>query len=120
MSTPPSEQHDANLPSITTAGTDRTPSSLARRTTSMAFMSCTTTSQDGHASRLTASTASWQIAQSALKISTLRFVATCDTPYRLSKSRTEQLMRKALRPGAYSKVKCEVRPFLTRVGRGLG
>jgi hypothetical protein len=63
----------------------------------MSFMSCTMTSHDEHASRFTASMASWQAAQPALNISILRLLA-------ISLSCTNARAQK-VHPGPYSKVK---------------
>src|SRR5439155_17207793 len=68
-------QQSASLPLITTAGTDRMPRLLARLATFGSFMSSTVTSHDGHAVLLTRAIVSSQVAQPALKISTLRLVA---------------------------------------------
>jgi hypothetical protein len=46
---PLSAQHDANLPSITTAGTDRMQSDLARLAMLASFMSLAITSSDAPA-----------------------------------------------------------------------
>ena len=63
------EQQSASLPSMTTAGTERIPSAVARWIVGGAFISRTVTSQDGHATRLTNWIASSQTVQPALKIS---------------------------------------------------
>src|SRR5262249_30606746 len=75
MSTPLPAQQDANLPSITTAGTDRMPNPLARATTRLSVIWCTITSSEEPASRFTASIVSLQVAQPALNISILRLSA---------------------------------------------
>src|SRR5439155_27056368 len=77
---PRSVQHAANLPSMTTAGTERTPSALARLATSLSCMSSTITSQDGQAAAFTVSTASLQAGQPALNTSTFRLVAIFPSP----------------------------------------
>src|SRR6516162_11942790 len=68
-------QHSASLPSITTAGTERMPSSLARFATSTSRMSWTITSHEGQAARLMTSMASWQAAHPALNTSIFRVAA---------------------------------------------
>src|SRR5262249_218261 len=68
-------QQLASLPLITTAGTERIPSVLARFATSMLFMSCTITSQDGHAARLINSVVSVHVAHPALNTSIFRLSA---------------------------------------------
>src|SRR5258707_747898 len=67
-------QHEASLPSITTAGTLRTPEVLALVAASDFCMSWTTSSCDEPASRLTSSMVSLQVEQPALKISIFLFV----------------------------------------------
>lgn len=62
-------QHEASLPSITTAGTLRTPYSLAFFATSLFCISCTATSCDEPASRFTISIVSLHVPQPALKTS---------------------------------------------------
>src|SRR5262249_29249799 len=66
-------QQSANLPSITTAGTDLIPSVFARLATFGSFMSSTLTSQEGQAMLLTRATVSWQAGH--LKTSTFRLLA---------------------------------------------
>src|SRR5437762_9387337 len=65
---------------MTTAGTERTPSVLARLATSLSCMSSTITSQDGQAAAFTVSTASLQAGQPALNTSTFRLVAIFPSP----------------------------------------
>src|SRR5437667_8367713 len=64
-------QHPASLPSITTAGTLRTPRLFARSATCRSFISSTVMSHEGHAILFTSLIVSSQQPQPALKISTL-------------------------------------------------
>jgi hypothetical protein len=68
-------QHPASFPSITTAGTLRTPYRFAWDATSDFCMSWTTTSCEEPASRLTTSMVSLHVVQPALKTSIFFFVA---------------------------------------------
>jgi len=68
-------QHDANFPSITIAGTLRTPYCFAFEAMSDLFMSCMTTSW-WSASRFTVSIVSLQTEQPALKTSIFFLLAT--------------------------------------------
>src|SRR5437870_7069029 len=63
-------QHPASLPSITTAGTLRTPRLFARSAISRCFISSTEMSHEGHAILLTSLIVSSQHPHPALKIST--------------------------------------------------
>src|SRR5437868_2357175 len=63
-------QQPASLPSITTAGTLRTPRLFARSAISRCFISSTVMSHEGHAILLTSLIVSSQQPQPALKIST--------------------------------------------------
>src|SRR5262249_20936806 len=67
-------QQSANVPSITTAGTERIPRLVARRATSGSRMSRIVTSQEGQATRLIVSMASVHTEHAALKISICRLL----------------------------------------------
>src|SRR5215467_5668778 len=62
-------QQSANIPSITTAGTERIPRLVARRATSGSRMSRIVTSREGQATRVVISMASVHIEHPALKLS---------------------------------------------------
>ena len=79
MLTPPPAL-DANLPSITIAGTDRMPSCSARARLRASFMLRTMTSDEEPASRLTTSITSSQSAHPALNTSILRLSAIFNAP----------------------------------------
>src|SRR5262249_10323419 len=67
-------QQSANVPSISTAGTERIPRLLARRATSGSRMSRIGTSHEGQATRLIISTVSVHTEHPALKISICRLL----------------------------------------------
>src|SRR5260370_23587642 len=79
-------QHPANFPSITTAGTLRTPYCFALEATSDFCISWTTTSCEDPARRFTTSIVSLHVEQPALKTSIFFFVAILVPPFLLSSS----------------------------------
>ena len=110
-------QQADTIPSITTVGTERIPSALARLATSIFFISSTTTSQAGQAACRTAAMVSSHAGQPALKISTLRFIrhAESSEPITLSwavAGGQVGRMVETVHPRGRSKVKGSVHPML--------